>query len=199
MAHLRISHAPWRFPLLSWGFHVFLWGVPRFIKGFPEGLHWMTWGCPWTHPRAPWRISLISLSIYMDFPISPSKPLQISSRTLPEGLHLFSLRTFTRGSQGFLWFPRWVHRFTGVVSQGFHLFPKWFNRLPWRTSEGLCQFPKGAHRLAEVSFQNSLHMLLEDFPYVPKDFKCVLEWVAGLPNGPLKNLIELPQDFNGLT
>ena len=100
MAHLRISHAPcqWRFPLLSWGLHVFLWGVPRFIKGFPEGLHWMTWGFPWTYPRASWRISLISLSIYMDIPRSPLKPLQISSRTLPEGLHLFSLRTYTRGS-----------------------------------------------------------------------------------------------------
>ena len=116
MAHLRISHAPWRFPLLSWGFHVFLWGVPRFIKGFPEGLHWMTWGFPWTYPRASWRISLISLSIYMELPISHLKPLQISSRTHPDGLHLFSLRTFIRGAQGFLWFPRWVHRFTEVLS-----------------------------------------------------------------------------------
>ena len=58
---------------------------------------------------------------------------------------------------------------------------------------------KGVHRLAEVSFQNFLHMLLEDFQYVPKDFKCFLEGVAGLPKGSLKNLIELPQDFNGLT
>ena len=61
----------------------------------------MTWGFRWTYPRASWRISLVSLSIYMGFPRSPFKPLQISSRTLPEGLQLFSLRTFTRGPKDF--------------------------------------------------------------------------------------------------
>ena len=61
------------------------------------------------------------------------------------------------------------------------------------------QFPKEVHRLAEVSSQNFLHMLLEDFHYVPKDFKCFLEGFAGLPKGSLKKFIELPKDFNGLT
>ena len=61
------------------------------------------------------------------------------------------------------------------------------------------QFPMGVHRLAGVSFQKCLHMLFEDFHYVPKDFKCFLEGFAGLPKGSLKNFIELPKDFNGLT
>ena len=52
--------------------------------------------------------------------------------------------------------------------------------------------------LAEVSFQNLLHMLLKDLHYVPKDFKCFLEGFAGLPKASLKNFIELPKDFNGL-
>ena len=40
----------------------------RFTKGFPEESHWFTSGFQWTYLRASWRISLLCLSIYRDFP-----------------------------------------------------------------------------------------------------------------------------------
>ena len=132
MAHLRISHAPWRFPLLSWGFHVFLWGVPRFIKGFPEGLHSMTWWFPWTYPRASWRISLISLSIYIGL---PNGSFKIITDFLKDSLKDFIYFPWGLSQEG----PKDFFDFLG----GFIDLLKWYLKDFTSFLNGSIDFPEG--------------------------------------------------------